>query len=109
NARCMTALVAIWFLMVCPRAASGWGPAGHELVTRAALAACDDLPRWFTEAAPALAALSNAPDRWRDVDAEVPALAARRAEHYFDLDVWGRAALPADRWAYARRAVARGL
>src|SRR5262245_39722277 len=108
SGRWMAALVAMRIVMTCARA-DAWGPLGHELVTRAALGACRDLPQWFTDGAKALASLSNAPVRWRDLDTEVPALAAKRVDHYFDLDVWGRAALPADRWAYARRAAERGL
>jgi hypothetical protein len=92
-----------------PRGAAGWGAAGHELVTRAAVAAADGLPAWFRDEATALAEQSNAPDRWRDLDEEIPALAARRADHFFDLDVWGEAPLPADRWRYARRARERRL
>src|SRR5215470_16085115 len=54
-----------------------WGSEGHEIVTRAALAAGDGLPPWFLAATPALVDLSNAPDRWRELDEALPALAAR--------------------------------
>ena len=87
----------------------GWGPRGHVLVTRAAVTAAADLPPWFRDAERALVELSIAADRWREVEDEVPALKARAADHYFDLDVWGAAALPVDRWGYVREAERRRL
>ncbi|HJQ83994.1 MAG TPA: hypothetical protein VKA21_07965, partial [Candidatus Binatia bacterium] len=89
--------------------ALGWGAPGHAIVARAALAASADLPAWFREARPALAELAGAPDRWREVDQTVPALAARRPDHFFDLDVWGMERLPPDRWSYVERAGRRRL
>jgi hypothetical protein len=86
-----------------------WGPLGHELIARAALEAAGTLPPWFREAGDSLAQLANAPDRWKDEEGAVPALAARRADHFFDLDVWGAGPLPADRWAYVARAGQRRL
>jgi len=106
---CVDMALAILIVLVGPTPAPGWGPAGHALVARAALAASDDLPAWFRGAADALGDLANAPDRWRVAEAEVPALGARRADHFFDLDVWGREGLPADRWGYVERAQRRGL
>jgi hypothetical protein len=89
--------------------ALGWGGDGHALVVRAALASPADLPPWFRDAGGRLAALANAPDRWRALDDAVPELAARGPDHFFDLDVWGREPLPRDRWAYVHRAAARRL
>ena len=89
--------------------AAAWGPLGHALVLRAALQKSDALPPWFAGAGEQLADLSNAPDRWRDEERAVPALAARGADHYFDLDVWGREPLARTRWEYVRRATRRGL
>jgi len=86
-----------------------WGPRGHVLVTRAAVGAAAALPPWFRDAERALVELSIEADRWREVEEEVPALRARAADHFFDLDVWGAAALPADRWAYVREAQRRRL
>jgi len=90
-------------------AATAWGPLGHTLVTRAALTATDGLPAWFRDAGDALASLSQSPDRWRELEEAVPALAARRPDHFFDLDAWGAEPLPADRWAYVERAARRRL
>ena len=101
--------LAILFVLTLSRAAAGWGPEGHVIVTRTALAASDELPRWFREAGDALAELSNAPDRWREEEKRAPALAARGPDHFFDLDVWGTEALPPDRWAYVERAGRRRL
>jgi hypothetical protein len=104
-ARTLTFLLVV----LLPSPAATWGPEGHALVVRAALAARPELPGWFLEAGDALAELANAPDRWRTLDESIPALAARRPDHFFDLDDWGRAPLPADRWTYVQRATRRGL
>jgi hypothetical protein len=101
--------LAIFIVLAVPAAGSCWGPAGHALVTRAALAASDGLPAWFRGADDALADLANAPDRWREVEAAVPALAARRPDHFFDLDVWGPERLPPERWRYVERAEQRRI
>jgi hypothetical protein len=100
---------AILSVLATPGSVGAWGPVGHSIVARAALRACEDLPPWFRDAGDALADLANAPDRWRDVEEAVPALAARRPDHFFDLDVWGDAPFPADRWEYARQAARRRL
>jgi len=105
----VSGVLAILLLLTLSGAAAGWGPEGHAIVTRAALAASDGLPRWFREAGDALAELSNAPDRWREVEKDVPALAARSPDHFFDLDVWGEEPLPPERWAYVERAARRRL
>src|SRR5690348_9716261 len=60
--------LAIFGVLMAPTPASCWGPAGHAIVARAALAACDDLPAWFRGAEDALADLANAPDRWREAE-----------------------------------------
>jgi hypothetical protein len=104
-------LVTVGALAVSPwcSPACAWGPVGHALVTRAALAAGDQLPAWFRDEGDALAELANAPDRWRaEVDA-TPALAAREPDHFFDLDEWGAERLPGERWAFVHRAERRGL
>src|SRR2546422_451343 len=100
--------LAILLLLALARAAAAWGPEGHVIVTRAALAASDGLPPWFRDAGDALAELSNAPDRWREAEKDAPALAARSPDHFFDLDVWGDEPLPPERWAYVERAVRAG-
>src|SRR3989442_2575982 len=105
----VSGVFAILLLLTLSGAAAGWGPEGHAIVTRAALAASDGLPRWFREAGDALAQLSNAPDRWREVEKDAPALAARSPDHFFDLDVWGEEPLPPERWAYVERAARRRL
>ena len=105
----VSGVLAILLLLALSSAAAGWGPEGHVIVTRAALAASDGLPRWFRDADDALAELANAPDRWREVEKGAPALAARAPDHFFDLDVWGDEPLPPERWAYVERAVQRGL
>jgi hypothetical protein len=109
GAVCVNLALAILTQLAAPSAAPCWGPAGHAIVARAAVAATDGLPAWFREAADALADLANAPDRWREVEEAVPALAARRPDHFFDLDVWGAEGLPADRWRYVERAERRRL
>jgi hypothetical protein len=103
------AMLPIFCEIGAARPAAGWGAEGHALVTRAAVSAADDLPRWFHDEASALAELSNAPDRWRAFDEDIPGLAARRPDHFFDLDVWGDATLPTERWGYTRRAYDRRL
>lgn len=105
----MGTAVFILGVLGLPVASHAWGSAGHALVARAALRGCAELPPWFRAADGALATQANAPDRWKDVDARVPALRARRADHFFDLDDWGAEALPPDRWAYVRRAGRRRL
>jgi hypothetical protein len=109
GAVCVDIAVAILVVLMLPTAAPCWGPEGHALVARAALAASDGLPLWFRGAEEALADLANAPDRWREVEAAVPALGARRPDHFFDLDVWGEERLPADRWRYVERAEERRI
>src|SRR5207249_5694284 len=105
----VSGVLAILLLLTLSGAAAGWGPEGHVIVTRTALAASEGLPRWFREAGDALAELSNAPDRWREVEKGAPALAARSPDHFFDLDVWGDEPLPPERWAYVERAARRRL
>jgi hypothetical protein len=102
-------MLPILYGMGTARTAGAWGPAGHAIVTRAAVAAADDLPAWLRDQTAALAELSNAPDRWRALDEDIPELAARRPDHFFDLDVWGDASLPVGRWRYTRRAYDRHL
>src|SRR5213078_4845713 len=94
----VSGVLAILLLLTLSGAAAGWGPEGHVIVTRTALAASDGLPE-----------LSNAPDRWREVEKGAPALAARSPDHFFDLDVWGEEPLPPERWAYVERAARRRL
>jgi hypothetical protein len=89
--------------------ARAWGPRGHILVTRGALSAATSLPPWFREAERALIELSIAADRWKQLEDEVPALRALAPDHFFELDLWGAAALPADRWAYVRETQRRRL
>src|SRR5882762_661830 len=101
--------LVIFAVLGAPTAAPCWGPAGHAIVARAALAASEGLPPWFRDAGDALEDLANAPDRWREVEKSVPALAARGPDHFFDLDVWGTEAIPDDRWSYVERAGRRGL
>jgi hypothetical protein len=101
------ALLAL--LAGAPADACAWGPRGHALVTRAAVRAAPSLPAWFRDAEAALVELSIAPDRQRALHDDFPALGARAAEHYFELDVWGAAPLPADRWAYLRELGRRRL
>jgi len=101
--------MALAWAAVAADDAHAWGPRGHVLVTRAAVAAAASLPPWFRDAERALVELSIEADRWREVEDEVPALRARAADHYFDLDVWGAAPLPADRWGYVREAQRRRL
>jgi hypothetical protein len=108
----VTNLVSSSVLLVgclVPSVAPAWGPLGHALVVRAALQKSDALPAWFRDGGDQLSDLANAPDRWREDERDVPALAARKADHFFDLDVWGRERLPDDRWAYVRRTTQRGL
>src|SRR2546430_17328726 len=90
----VSGVLAILLLLTLSGAAAGWGPEGHVIVTRTALAASDGLPRWFREAGGVLAELSNAPDPWREGEKGAPALAARGPDHLFDLDLLGREALP---------------
>src|SRR5262249_18879767 len=90
--------VMLALLLAAAGRACAWGAPGHELVTRAALHAATGLPAWFRDAADELADLSNGPDRWRELDERIPALAARGPDHFFDLDVWGDEPLPKDRW-----------
>jgi hypothetical protein len=108
DVRVSIALV-ILAVLAMPATAPCWGPEGHAIVARAALAACDGLPVWFVGASDALADLANGPDRWREAEEAVPALVARRPDHFFDLDVWGRAPLPEERWRYVAEAERRGL
>jgi hypothetical protein len=96
------AIVLLVAMSLVPRAARAWGPRGHILVTRGALTAARSLPSWFRDADRALVELSIAADRWKELEDEVPALRARAPDHYFELDLWGAGALPADRWAYVR-------
>jgi len=105
--RIMAGAVILFVLPVPP--AWPWGAAGHAIVARAALASSEGLPPWFRDAGPALAELSNVPDRWREAEVAAPALAARRPDHFFDLDVWGDERLPPDRWSYVARAAERRL
>lgn len=100
---------ALALLLAAPGAVGAWGPAGHGLVARAAVAASPRLPAWFRDAADQLDALANAPDRWRAFEGAVPALEAKGPDHFFDLDVWGAERLPADRWAFVGRAGRRGV
>jgi hypothetical protein len=99
---------ALLLVLAAPACAGAWGAAGHAIIARAAVAACPDLPPWFRAADGALASLANAPDRWREIDERLPALAARRSEHFFDRDLWPEA-IPADRGAYLTRAARRRL
>jgi hypothetical protein len=106
---CVRGTLAILCVLATSGPVGAWGPAGHSIVARAALAASDELPSWFREAADAIADLADAPDRWRGEEGEVPALGALRPDHFFDLDLWGEERLPVDRWAYVERARLRRL
>src|SRR2546425_13315213 len=76
--------LAILLLLALARAAAGWGPEGHVIVTRAALAASDGLPPWFRDAGDALAELSNAPARGAEAGRDPPRLRARSPDPFFD-------------------------
>src|SRR5262249_60602699 len=66
-------------------------------------------PRCSGEAGPRSAALASAPAGGREAGAAARAPAARRPDHFFDLDVWGDERLPPDRWSYVARAAERRL
>jgi hypothetical protein len=104
-------MVIAWFvaLAAAPSSVIAWGPRGHVLVTRGAISAAASLPPWFRDAERALVELSIAADRWKEFEDEVPALRALAPDHYFELDAWGAAALPTDRWRYVHEAGRRRL
>ena len=105
----MGTVVLFGALASLPTPASAWGPRGHVLVTRGAVSAAASLPAWFRESERALVELSIAADRWKEVEREVPALKALAPDHYFELDLWGAASLPKDRWGYVRELQRRRL
>jgi len=90
-----------------PPCSVAWGARGHALVVRAATNASEELPQWFRTAEASLVELANAPDRWRREVESLPSLAARDPDHFFALDDWTDEPLPADRWAFVRRAQQR--
>src|SRR5262245_34523940 len=101
--------VAMLIVIGVSNAARAWGPAGHALLTRAAVAAGPSLPAWFRDGDDRLAELANAPDRWRALAEAVPAVTALAPDHFFDLDVWGEERLPVERWAFVQRCGRRGM
>src|SRR5436305_12655507 len=78
----VSGVLAILLLLTLSGAAAGWGPEGHVIVTRTALAASDGLPRWFREAGDAHAELSNEPARWREEEKGATAYGALNTDHF---------------------------
>jgi hypothetical protein len=104
----LVVVLAAAALVAVPRAAA-WGSKGHEMTARVAAASLPkDLPAFFLRAGERLAYLCPEPDRWRGDTA--PALnALHQPDHYFDLEAWGSAPLPARRYDLILEAVRRGL
>src|SRR5207237_5741862 len=73
----VSGVLAILLLLTLSGAAAGWGPEGHVIVTRAALAASDGLPRWFREAGAAPANPPTPPAPGPEVEKAAPPPPAR--------------------------------
>jgi hypothetical protein len=110
-----TPLLPVVFLLVIPILTfpvHAWGPYGHELSARAAVAVLPEtMPAFFREAADQLIYLNPEPDRWRDGRESTldPAMnGAYSPEHFLDLEIVPEGALEADDRLGFLRVVADG-
>ncbi len=104
-----------WVAMIvagCVAPAGAWHGPGHELATRAALAALDErLPAWFLEEADAVAHGSSDPDLYTRPFTGTASHRASFADHFFDterLAEIGVTDLPEDRYGLLKRIYAAG-
>src|SRR5690242_20167419 len=109
TSRVSIAAALILALSLSAPRASAWGAKGHEMSARvAAHALPKDMPEFFRQAAERLAYLCPEPDRWFTQSA--PALAAiNLPDHYFDLERWGADPIPATRYELAFAAEKKGI
>ncbi|CAN0108794.1 unnamed protein product, partial [Phaeothamnion confervicola] len=89
--------------------ADRWGPKGHVLVHREALANLPDtMPDFFRAAGSDFDAMASLPDGWKHKSA--PHLkAATSPDHYFDCERWQTNPLPPDRYSMTTAADKAGL
>ena len=81
-----------------------WGPDGHHMVARLAVAALPaDMPAFFVKETERLTFLNFEPDAWRDPEEEKLSPALRHGhdpDHHFHMELFSPAALPPDRYAF---------
>jgi hypothetical protein len=84
--------------------ANGWGPDGHYMVARLAVAALPaDMPPFIRREVQRLVFLNYEPDAWRDPDEEKLSPALRRGhdpDHHFHLELFSLPDLPPDRYSF---------
>jgi hypothetical protein len=84
--------------------ANGWGPDGHLMVARLAVAALPaDMPPFMKREVRRLAFLNYEPDAWRDPAEEKLSPALRRGhdpDHHFRLELFPVPDLPPDRYSF---------
>ncbi|HKE20785.1 MAG TPA: hypothetical protein VKB88_00255 [Bryobacteraceae bacterium] len=97
-------LAGLLVLFSSAGAVKAWGPDGHRMVARLAVAALPtDTPRFLTVEAERLMFLNYEPDAWRDPVEEKISPALRHGhdpDHHFWLELFEPPTLPADRYAY---------
>ena len=85
---------------------SAWGPDGHHMVARLAVAALPaDMPAFFLKETERLMFLNFEPDVWRDPEEEGLSSALRRGhdpDHHFHLELFSPPTLPPDRYAFLK-------
>jgi hypothetical protein len=95
-----SALVAL----ISSAPASGWGPDGHYMVARLAVAGLPaDMSPFFKREVRRLTFLNYEPDFWRDPDEEKLSPALRRGhdpDHHFHLELFSVPDLPPDRYSF---------
>jgi hypothetical protein len=86
--------------------ANGWGPDGHHMVARLAVAALpSDMPSFLVRDAERLVFLNYEPDSWRDAEEEALSPALHRGhdpDHHFQLELFSVPDMPPDRYSFLR-------
>src|SRR6266542_4928444 len=94
---------ALGLLIIC-LPASGWGPDGHHMVARLAVAGLPaDMPAFMSRETERLMFLNYEPDAWRDPEEEALSRALRHGhdpDHHFWLELLSAPSLPADRYSF---------
>jgi hypothetical protein len=106
----MRATITVLLILVLPYSAMAWGPKGHFMVNRLAIAAsASQLPPFMNVYSSDLVYNALEPDRWREEAASAMNI-AQAPDHFFDSEYWGAiSTIPSDRYAFMARLNARGV
>jgi len=97
-------------LGICSAEAAAWHGRGHDLATRAALAALrNDMPAFFVDDTETIAHCSLDPDAFTRPIAPAELHDQEAPEQYFDMELLGGAPVPPNRYAFIEFCAAKGL